>query len=130
MLNEGLVNRVLLLCPSLTIEAGLIDKFDSLLADSDLTALLPDGRGTRLPDRVDGTTTVHEGQICIENIHAVYETTGSSIHDSFEGYGSSTLVLSDEAHDDGHESIYTPASGAVRSEQRPKRPRQAAPRKR
>jgi hypothetical protein len=32
--------------------------------------------------------------------------------------------------DDGHESIYTPASGAVRSEQRPKRPRQAAPRKR
>ena len=32
--------------------------------------------------------------------------------------------------DDGHESIYTPASGALRAEQRPKRPRQAAPRKR
>jgi type III restriction enzyme len=109
MLNEGLVNRVLLLCPSLTIEAGLIDKFDSLLADSDLTALLPDGRGTRLPDRVDGTTTVHEGQICIENIHAVYETTGSSIHDSFEGYGSSTLVLSDEAH-----HIYSPGDQQLR----------------
>jgi Domain of unknown function (DUF1918) len=32
--------------------------------------------------------------------------------------------------DDGHESIYTPASGALRAEQRPKRQRQAAARKR
>jgi hypothetical protein len=32
--------------------------------------------------------------------------------------------------DDGHESIYTPASGALRAERRPKRRRQAAPRKR
>jgi hypothetical protein len=32
--------------------------------------------------------------------------------------------------DDGHESIYTPASGALRAEQRPKRPERAAPRKR
>ena len=31
MLNEGLVNRVLVLCPSLTIESGLIDKFDAML---------------------------------------------------------------------------------------------------
>ncbi len=103
MLNEGLVSRVLVLCPSLTIESGLIDKFDSLLADSDLTALLPSSKGTRLPERVDATGTVKAGQICIENIHAVYETTGSSISDSFEGSGTSTLVLSDEAH-----HIYSP----------------------
>ena len=32
--------------------------------------------------------------------------------------------------DDGHESIYTPASGALRAERRPKRQRQAASRKR
>jgi hypothetical protein len=32
--------------------------------------------------------------------------------------------------DDGHESIYTPASGALRAQQRRKTPRQAAPRKR
>jgi type III restriction enzyme len=109
MLNEGLVNRVLLLCPSLTIEAGLIAKFDALLADGDLTALLPDGPGTRLPDRVDATTTVKEGEICIENIHAVYETTGSSIHDSFEGHGAATLVLSDEAH-----HMYSPGDKQLR----------------
>lgn len=98
LLNEGIVNRVLLLCPSVTIENGLISKFDVLLADSDLTALLPQGPGTRLPERVDATQTVKEGHICIENIHAVYETTGSSIKDSFEGFGAMTLVLSDEAH--------------------------------
>jgi type III restriction enzyme len=109
MLNEGLVNRVLLLCPSLTIEAGLIDKFDTLLADADMTALLPNGTGTRLPERVDATQTVKEGQICIENIHAVYEATGSSIHDSFEGRGSSTLVLSDECH-----HIYSPGDKQLR----------------
>lgn len=32
--------------------------------------------------------------------------------------------------DDGHESSYTPASGALQAEQRPKGPRQAATRKR
>jgi hypothetical protein len=33
--------------------------------------------------------------------------------------------------DDGHESIYTPASGALRGQQRPKKPSsQASPRKR
>jgi hypothetical protein len=32
--------------------------------------------------------------------------------------------------DDGHESIYTPASGALRAEQRSKTPEQASPRKR
>ena len=32
--------------------------------------------------------------------------------------------------DDGHETIYTPASGALRAEKRRKTPGQAAPRKR
>jgi type III restriction enzyme len=109
MLNEGLVSRVLVLCPSLTIEAGLIDKFDTLLADSELTALLPISKGTRLPERVDASGTVKAGQICIENIHAVYETTGSSISDSFEGSGASTLVLSDEAH-----HIYSPGDAKLK----------------
>ena len=32
--------------------------------------------------------------------------------------------------DDGHESMYTPGSGALRAEQPSKKPRQASPRKR
>lgn len=109
MLNEGMVDRVLVLCPSRTIESGLIEKFDSMLADSDLTALLPQGQGTRLPERVDATSTVKEGQICIENIHQAYETAGSSIRDSFRGQGATALVLSDEAH-----HLYSPVGAAMK----------------
>jgi type III restriction enzyme len=45
-----------------------------------------------------GDETIRAGDICVENIHAVYETTGSSIRDSFRGCGARTLVLNDEAH--------------------------------
>lgn len=38
------------------------------------------------------------GDLCIENIHAVYEATGSSIQDSFRLGGEDTLVLNDESH--------------------------------
>ncbi len=109
MMNEGIVDRVLILCPSRTIETGLIAKFDSMLADSDLTALLPQGAGMRLPERVDATSTVKEGQICIENIHQAYESAGSSIRDSFKGQGATTLVLSDEAH-----HLYSPVGAAMK----------------
>ena len=37
-------------------------------------------------------------EICVENIHAVYERTGSSIQDSLKGDDGKTLVLNDEAH--------------------------------
>lgn len=90
---------------------GLNEKFDALLADNDLTSTLPQGSGGRLPERVNATQTVKEGQICIENIHAVYETTGSSIADSFEGMGASTLVLSDEKH-----HIYSPGGDTTLKE--------------
>lgn len=102
-LNEGIVDRVLVLCPSLTIEAGLREKFEARTADSDLTDMLPNRAGTSIPDIVDAGATVREGQICIENIHSTYARTGSSIADSFAGQGERTLVLSDEAH-----HIYSP----------------------
>ena len=98
LLNEGSVDRVLLLCPSLTIEQGLTSKFGALLADGDLTDLLPERDGVAMPEVVDAGSTVKEGQLCIENIHATYARTGSAIEDSFAGQGERTLVLSDEAH--------------------------------
>lgn len=109
LLNEGLVNRVLVLCPSTTIERGLIEKFDEMLADSDLTSLLPERSGVRIPDRVDATQTIGEGQMCVENIHQAYEKTGSSIRDSFTGQGTSALVLSDEVH-----HVYSPSDSKLR----------------
>ena len=99
MLNEGLVDRVLVLCPSLTIEAGLTDKFKSLTKDGDLTDLLPIRPGGHpLPTVVTGADTVKPGHICVENRHAAYESAGSSLSDSFFGQGHRALVVSDEAH--------------------------------
>lgn len=104
MLNEGLVDRVLLLCPSLTIEAGLKDKFTTLTASTELAATLPDRAGGHpIPDIVDAGSTVQEGQICVENIHATDERTSSSLVDSFVGRGDRTLVISDEVH-----HVYSP----------------------
>lgn len=109
MLNEGLVSRVLVLSPSLTIEQGLLDKFNDLTSETDLTDLLPlRAAGTRIPDVVDARSTVAEGTICVENIHAVHEgTRSSSIRDSFEGRGVRTLVMSDEVH-----HVYSPRGNA------------------
>lgn len=99
MLNEGIVDRVLVLAPSLTIEAGLLEKFRILTADAELTDLLPERpSGHPIPTIVDAGSTVQEGEICVENIHAAYERTGSSLADSFTGRGDRTLVISDEAH--------------------------------
>ena len=98
-LAEGLVDRVLVLCPSLTIEDGLLEKFTALAGNNELAAIMKElGAAATIPGIKRGNVTVRDGDICIENIHAVYENTGSSIADSFRGRGARTLVLNDEAH--------------------------------
>ena len=98
MLGLGLVDRVLVLCPSLTIEDGLTEKFIDLSSDSKLVKAIPENAKWENPSIKSADVTIKEGDICIENIHAAYETTGSSIKDSFQGNGERTLVLNDEAH--------------------------------
>lgn len=98
MLGLGLVDRVLVLCPSLTIEDGLTEKFIGLSSDSKLVKAIPENAKWKNPSIKSADVTIKEGDICIENIHAAYETTGSSIRDSFKGNGEKTLVLNDEAH--------------------------------
>jgi len=103
MLCEGAVDRILVLCPSLTIEDGLTEKFENLSGMKILKEVLPKGVKSKNPGVVNGSRTINKGDICIENIHAVYESNKSSIRDSFENNGDRTLVLSDEAH-----HIYSP----------------------
>lgn len=98
MLGLGLVERVLVLCSSLTIEKGLTYKFTNLASDSKLRAAIPDIAKIKNPRIIDANETIKKGDICIENIHAVYENTGSSIEDSFKNGGEDTLILNDEAH--------------------------------
>lgn len=98
-LAEGLVDRVLVLCPSLTIEEGLLDKFTMLAGNGELSAIMKElGAAVPIPGIKRGNETIQPGDICVENIHAAYEGTGSSIRDSFRGHGARTLVLNDEAH--------------------------------
>ena len=98
-LAEGLVDRVLVLCPSLTIEEGLLEKFSALAGNAELSGIMKElGAAVAIPGIRRGNVTTGAGDICIENIHAVYENAGSSIADSFGGNGARTLVLNDEAH--------------------------------
>ena len=98
MLAEGVVDQVLVLCPSNTIETGLTEKFRSLSADGTLKDLLPASSVILNPRIINATQTIRKGDICIENIHATYQRTKSAIEDSLVGKGKRTLVLNDEVH--------------------------------
>ncbi len=98
-LGMGFVDKVLVLCPSLTIEKGLTDKFNELAANANLSNAIPANAKRKTVDIIDATTTIKDGCICIENIHAVYSKNQSSIQDSLGfGKGERCLVLSDEVH--------------------------------
>jgi len=110
MLAEGIVDKVLVLCPSLTIEDELKNKFERFSGDSTLTKILEELEADYpSPSIKSANDPILNGDICIENIHAAYERTGSSIEDSFKGKGERTLVISDEAH-----HIYSKADTAVK----------------
>lgn len=98
MLAEGAVDRVLVLCPSRTIEDGLMEKFRALSADAALKDLLPEDARVRNPHIINGTESIVDGTICIENFHATLQHVKSSIRDSLAGKGARTLVLNDEVH--------------------------------
>jgi type III restriction enzyme len=98
-LASGQVDRVLVLCPSTTIEEGLSRKFSELVRDPGLMDLLPEEAAIRLPAIVNAyEASVPEGSICVENIHAAYDRSLSSIRSSFLEQGERTLVVNDEAH--------------------------------
>ena len=98
LLAEGVVDRVLVLCPSTTIESGLLEKFRELAGDADLRALLPADSRISSPRIINASETITEGSICVENYHAILQHVGSSIRASLLGKGARTAVLNDEAH--------------------------------
>jgi type III restriction enzyme len=98
-LGLGLIDRVLLLCPSITIEKGLTEKFLELATNSNLKNAIPESSKYKNPRIIDATQTIKNGDICIENIHAVYFKNNTSIQDSLGyGKGGNCLILNDEAH--------------------------------
>lgn len=98
LLAEGAVDRVLVLCPSNTIEAGLLGKFRELAADANLRDALPAEAQLRAPKIINASESIVDGSICVENYHAILENVKSSIRDSLEGKGARVAVLNDETH--------------------------------
>lgn len=98
MLAEGIVDRVLVLCPSVTIEDELTKKFINLSSDAAFKDLIPSSAVIRNPHIINGTESIVSGTICIENYHATLEHVKSSIRDSLAARGNTTLVLNDEIH--------------------------------
>lgn len=104
LLAEGIVDRVLILCPSNTIESGLMEKFRDLAGNADLRDLLPAGDKVRTPKIINASETIVDGSICIENYHAILQHVKSSIRDSLIGRGARVAVFNDEAHHVSNES--------------------------
>lgn len=104
LLAEGVVDRVLVLCPSNTIEAGLLVKFRELATDATLRDLMPAGARIATPHVINASETIVDGSLCVENYHAILEHVNSSIRDSLKGKGARVAVLNDEAHHVANES--------------------------
>ncbi|MGE6761410.1 DEAD/DEAH box helicase family protein [Corallococcus interemptor] len=104
LLAEGVVDRALVLCPSNTIEDGLLEKFKELSSKTNLRDALPVTARLRTPKIINASESIVEGAICIENYHAILENTKSSIRESLKGKGARVVVLNDEAHHVANES--------------------------
>ncbi|MDD9852431.1 MAG: DEAD/DEAH box helicase family protein [Deltaproteobacteria bacterium] len=98
LLAEGAVDQVLTLCPSNTIEHGLLGKFRDLASDKDLREAMPEGARHHPPNIINASHSITGGCICVENYHAILKHVKSSIRESLQGKGERTLVLNDEAH--------------------------------
>jgi type III restriction enzyme len=108
LLAEGAVERALVLCPSNTIEAGLLAKFKELAGNSNLRDALPEDAKFKTPKIINASESIVDGSICVENYHAILENTKSSIRESLKGKGARVAVLNDEAHHVANETGTTP----------------------
>jgi len=104
LMAEGIVDRVLVLCPSNTIETGLLKKFKELSGNADLRDLLPQDAKLQTPKIINASESIVDGSICVENYHAILEHVKSSIKDSLAGRGARVAVFNDEAHHVANES--------------------------
>src|SRR6266511_617152 len=66
LLAEGAVGRVLVLCPSTTIETGLMEKFRGFAGNADLRDLLPPDAKVSTPQIINASESIVDGSICVE----------------------------------------------------------------
>jgi len=97
MLAEGVVDNVLIVCPSRTIKYELLKKFNNFTIKTNLQSSFPKGGKYRNPGIIQANTAIKKGDIVIDNIHKAYDHVGSSIKD-LRGKDRKILIINDEAH--------------------------------
>jgi type III restriction enzyme len=97
MLVEGMVDNVLIVCPSRTIKYELLKKFNNFTIKTNLQSAFPRAGKYRNPGIIQANTAIKKGDIVIDNIHKAYDHVGSSIKD-LKGKDRKILVINDEAH--------------------------------
>ena len=97
MLAEGIVDNVLIVCPSRTIKYELLKKFNNFTIKTNLQNAFPKGGKYRNPGIIQANTAIKKGDIVIDNIHKAYDHVGSSIKD-LKGKERKILIINDEAH--------------------------------
>lgn len=103
----GLVDKVLVLCPSVTIREELTKKFYALSANKQIIDSIPESAHWKNPSIINANETILPGAICITNIHSIYASNSSSIVASLGlGQRDHCLVLNDESH-----HVYNKAEG-------------------
>src|SRR5665648_999884 len=85
MLSLGLITKVLVLCPSLTIESGLMGKFKEKTSDARLKASIPETTFFKNPRIIDANSNIKDGDIRVEKtlvlsdeVHYVYNSSGEN----------------------------------------------------
>jgi type III restriction enzyme len=97
LLAEGVIDNVLILCPSLTIKWELLKKFEKFTRKSSLQSTFPKAK-YKNPGIIQANQTIKRGDIVIDNVHKAYSHVGSSIDDGLKGKERKVLVINDEAH--------------------------------
>jgi type III restriction enzyme len=97
MLAEGIVDNVLIVCPSRTIKYELLKKFNNFSIKTNLQSAFPKGGIYRNPGIIQANTSIKKGDIVIDNIHKAYDHVDSSIK-YLRGKDRKILIINDEAH--------------------------------
>jgi len=97
MLAEGVVDNVLIVCPSRTIKYEILKKFNNFTIKTNLQSAFPKDGKYRNPGIIQANTAIKKGDIVIDNIHKAYDHVGSSIKD-LRGKDRTILIINDEAH--------------------------------
>ncbi len=97
LLAEGVIDNVLVVCPSRTIKYELLKKFNNFTIKTNLQSAFPKGGKYRNPGIIQANTAIKKGDIVIDNIHKAYDHVGSSIKD-LRGKDRKILIINDEAH--------------------------------